>query len=336
MIKRLIQSSCLLLVLFASSMAFSQIPATPQPQTGSISGYVVDTDGAAIPHATVSIQGKTPDDKLTITADDSGLFRVAGLEAGTSYTVTVTAKGFGAATTTTAPLAPGADFTVTGLTLKPAADETVAAASEQEIAMQEVYEEEHQRVLGIIPNFYVVYSRSDEVPLSAGMKYKLALKTIFDVMTLGAAMFAAGLDQAAHTPAYVEGSKGFGQRVGNVYAGAASDIFIGGAVLPAMLHQDPRYYYQGTGTKRSRLLHALASPIICKGDNGHTQFNISSIGGDLASGAISETYTPARDRGAELVFTSALIVTGGREINAMFQEFLFKKLTTHPKPKPQP
>jgi len=334
MTKQLLQLSSLLLAFFVPSTALSQIPVAPQPQAASISGFVVDPDGAAIPHATVSLQGQAPDDKLTITADDAGNFKVAGLKAGVSYTVSVVAKGFGTTTVTTAPLTPGADLAVTGLTLKPAAvDESVSAATVQEVAMQEVYEETHQRVLGIIPNFYVVYDRSDEVPLSTKLKYQLALKTIFDVMTLTGAMFVAGMDQAAKTPAYVEGARGFGQRVGANYAGAASDVFIGGAVLPALLHQDPRYYFQGTGTKKSRLLHALSSPIICMGDNGHKQFNISSIGGDLASGAIAETYTPARDRGAELVFTSALVVTGGREINAMFQEFVYGKLTKRAKPK---
>lgn len=335
MTRRLKQLSSLLLVLFASSMAFSQIPAAPVPQAGSISGSVVDTDGAAIPHASVSFQGKTPDDKLTITADDSGQFRVAGLKAGTSYTVTVTAKGFGAVTVTTDPLTPGADLALAELKLKPAADETVAAASEKEIAMEEVYEETHQRLFGFLPNFYVVYDRSDEIPLSPGMKFKLAFKATFDFATLGGAMFVAGMDQAAHYPAYVEGTKGFGQRVGNNYAGAATDIFFGGALLPVIFKQDPRYYYQGTGTKKSRMLHALSSPILCKGDNGHRQFNISSIGGDLISGAIAQTYTPARDRGATSFISGALIVTGGREINAMLQEFVYKKLTSHGKKKIQ-
>ncbi len=332
--KRFLQLCSLFLALFVTSTVLSQIPAAPQPQAGSVSGYVVDPDSAAIPHATVSLQGATPDDKVTITADDAGAFRVAGLKAGTAYTVTVTAKGFGTTTVTTPPLTPGTDLTVDGLTLKPAADETVAAASVQEVAMQEVYEETHQRLFGIIPNFYVVYDRNDEIPLSPGLKFKLAFKTTFDLATLGGAMFVAGMDQAAHYPAYVEGARGFGQRVGNNYAGAATDIFFGGAVLPVIFRQDPRYYYQGTGTKKSRLLHALSSPILCRGDNGHMQFNISSIGGDLISGAISQTYTPARDRGVTSFINGALIVTGGREINAMFQEFVFAKLTKHAKRKP--
>jgi hypothetical protein len=75
--------------------------------------------------------------------------------------------------------------------------------------------------------------------------------------------------------------------MGAGYADSTTDIFIGGAILPWLLHQDPRYFYQGTGTQKSRALHAVANPFVCRGDNGKRQPNYSSIGGDLASGAIS-------------------------------------------------
>jgi hypothetical protein len=75
---------------------------------------------------------------------------------------------------------------------------------------------------------------------------------------------------------------------------------IGGAILPSLLHQDPRYFYQGTGTKKSRALHALSNSFVCKGDNGRRQPNYSSIGGDLASAAISNAYYPASNRGVGL------------------------------------
>jgi hypothetical protein len=65
-----------------------------------------------------------------------------------------------------------------------------------------------------------------------------------------------------------------------------SDIMIGGAILPSLLHQDPRYFYQGTGTTRSRLLHAMSNPFASKGDNGRLQPNYSTIGGDLAASAL--------------------------------------------------
>ena len=76
------------------------------------------------------------------------------------------------------------------------------------------------------------------------------------------------------------------------------------------------------------MLHALSSPFICKGDNGKWQFNYSSIGGDLASGAISNLYYPESNRGANLVVNTALTAAGGRMLNALAQEFLLKKFTS--------
>jgi hypothetical protein len=102
---------------------------------------------------------------------------------------------------------------------------------------------------------------------------------------------------------------------------------IGGAILPSLLHQDPRYFYQGTGTKKARALHAISSPFIAKGDNGRWEPNYSSIGGDLATGAISNAYYPESNRGPGLVFDNALITTGGRMVNGLIQEFVLRRLT---------
>ncbi len=102
---------------------------------------------------------------------------------------------------------------------------------------------------------------------------------------------------------------------------------IGGAILPSLLHQDPRYYYQGTGTNKSRLLHALSAPLVCKGDNGHFQPNYSSMGGDLGSSAISNLYYPKSNRGVGLVFQNFALSTGERMLSAVVQEFVLRKLT---------
>jgi hypothetical protein len=102
---------------------------------------------------------------------------------------------------------------------------------------------------------------------------------------------------------------------------------IGGAVLPSILHQDPRYFYQGTGTNRSRTWHALRNPFICKGDNGRWQPNYSSLGGYLASGAISETYYPEKDRGPGLVFGTFGIDVAANMANGIIQEFILRRFT---------
>jgi hypothetical protein len=106
---------------------------------------------------------------------------------------------------------------------------------------------------------------------------------------------------------------------------------IGGAILPSLLHQDPRYYYQGTGTTKSRTLHALSSPFVCRGDNGKLQPNYSSLGGDLGSAALSNLYYPASNRGAGLVFSNFFLTTGERMLSSMLQEFVIGRITTRQK-----
>jgi hypothetical protein len=184
-----------------------------------------------------------------------------------------------------------------------------------------------------VPNFYVVYDAKDAVPLSAKLKFKLAMRVAVDPVTIAGVATLAAMQQAGDTPNYVQGAKGYGQRFGAVAAGGVSDILIGGAVLPSLLHQDPRYFYQGTGTTTSRLKHALLSPFVCRGDNGKPQVNLSSLGGDLASSALSNTYYPNSNRGPSLVFGNFAIGTAERMLSGVIQEFVLRRLTPAAKSK---
>jgi hypothetical protein len=187
--------------------------------------------------------------------------------------------------------------------------------------------EEQQRILGIVPTFYAVYDAKDAVPLSTKLKFKLAMRVVVDPVTIAGVTLLAGTQQAGDTPNYVQGAKGYGQRFGADAAGAVSDILIGGAVLPPLLHQDPRYFYQGTGTTVSRLKHAMFSPLVCRGDNGKPYLNFSSLGGDLASSALSNAYYPKSNRGPGLVFGNFAIGTAERMPSGVIQEFVLRKLT---------
>jgi hypothetical protein len=155
-----------------------------------------------------------------------------------------------------------------------------------------------------------------------------------DPVTFLGSAFVAGIDQAADTPNYQQGLKGYGQRFGANYANGLTDIMVGGAILPSLLHQDPRYFYQGTGTNKSRVLHALSSPFICKGDNGRWQPNYSGLGGYLAAGAIANTYYPEPNRGPGLVFSTFGIDVAADMANGVIQEFLLRKLTPSAKNQP--
>lgn len=165
--------------------------------------------------------------------------------------------------------------------------------------------------------------------MTPNLKFRLAVRSATDAVTLASAVFLAGIDQAADTPYFVQGTKGFGQRVGTEYANIATNVMIGGTILPTLFHQAPRYFYQGTGSNRSRLKHALAAPFVARGDNDRWQPNYSSLGGHLASNAIANTYYPPANRGVSLVLGNAAISTAGSMMNAVAQEILLRKLTTH-------
>jgi Carboxypeptidase regulatory-like domain len=306
----------------------AQLFSAPEPQAASITGSVADIDGGLIPGATIVASGPNSAQRPSATSDSFGAFQLHGLRPAVPYRIIVTAKGFAPASSAQVTLTPGQQLEISTFKLVVAAVETsITAESQEEIATEQVHSEEKQRILGIIPNFYVVYD-SQFVPLTPKLKFQLAAHAATDVVTIAGTAFLAGINQAADTPAYQQGWKGYGQRFGNIYAGGVSGILIGGALLPSVLHQDPRYFYQGTGTKKSRFFHAMEAPFIAKGDNGEWQPNYSSLGGDLASGALSVTYLPQSDRNASTVITGITTTTAGRIVNALAQEFLLSRFTS--------
>jgi hypothetical protein len=197
-----------------------------------------------------------------------------------------------------------------------------------DIAEDEIKVEEKQRVLGVVPNFYVSYDHNP-VPLSSKQKFELAWKTMVDPVSFGVTGAIAGIQQAQNDfSGYGQGAQGYAKRFGASYADFVSGTLVGSAILPSLLKQDPRYFYKGTGSKRSRILYALANAVICKGDNGHWQANYSSILGSLAAGGISNLYYPAKNRdGAELTFENALIGIGESAAVNLLQEFVIRRLT---------
>jgi hypothetical protein len=214
------------------------------------------------------------------------------------------------------------------LLLTEATSEVRVTASQEEIAQAQIKEEETQRVLGVIPNFYVSYVPNAS-PLTKRQKLDLAWKTAIDPVSFLAAGAFAGIEQADNTfSGYGQGAQGYAKRFAASYGDGVIGNMIGGAMLPSLLKQDPRYFYKGTGTTQSRVLYAIANAVICKGDNGHWQANYSGILGGLAAGGISNLYYPASNRdGLTLTFENALIGTGEAAAQNLFQEFVVRRLT---------
>jgi len=309
--------------------ALAQNVGTPQAQGGKIVGTVTDVNDNTVPGATVVLQGPNPADRRSVLTNDSGAFEFQDVKPGIPYHVAVSAKGFAEWTSPVVTLTPGEYKILTGskLRIEQARSTINVGYDPVQVATEQVKLQESQRVFGIIPNFYVVYDKN-AVPLTPKLKFRLALRTFIDPVTFAGIAILAAADQAGDKPNYGQGAEGYAKRFGATTLTGFNDIMIGGAILPSVLHQDPRYFYQGTGTAKSRALRALSWPFACKGDNGKRQPNYSSLGGDLASSALANAYYPSQDRGAGLVVRSAAIGISGRMVFGIVQEFVLHKWTT--------
>ena len=312
----------------------------PEPKSlGSISGIVLDATGALVAGASVKLTREDATSILEVASNEDGRFSFANIAPG-RFLLTITLAGF-AAQTFSGVLNAGEVYTVpeTSLTIATAVTEVRVVPNLTAEAQLEIREQEKQRVLGVIPNFYVSYV-PNAAPLTPKQKFELAWKTTVDPVTFGLNGAIAGIQEAQNDfPGYGQGAQGFLKRYGASYADLATETFIGGAILPSLLKQDPRYFYKGSGSKRSRFLYAIANAVICKGDDGRWQANYSGILGSIAAGGISNLYYPAQDRnGAALTFENALIEVGETAAANLLQEFVVRRLTpgasTHPPVEP--
>ena len=324
---RVVTAVAVALTLSLQSQA--QTAQTPEGQLGRVTGTVTDRNGDAVAGATVVLAGADPNDRQTVVTGENGSFEFEDVKPAVPYQIIITAIGFAQWTSPAITLEPGQFKLLGGIPLQLATQKTTVQVTynSEQIATEQFKLEETQRVLGFIPNFYVSYQGDNAVPLTTKMKFKLAFRVSVDPVTIAGVALVSGAKQAANTPKYGQGAEGFAKRFGATAADGFSDIIIGDAILPSLLHQDPRYFYQGTGTTKSRIRHAMLSPFISKGDNGKYQPNYSSLGGDLASAAISNTYFPQSDRGVGLVFSQFAIGTAERVGASLAQEFILNRFT---------
>jgi hypothetical protein len=307
---------------------FSIASADPRP-TGSILGTVLDTEGAQIPGALVTLENRTSKSTRTATTDDAGSFKFEAVESG-DFTLTISSKGFVTWVSTALAMNTGQSYALPPVALDIASANTdvEVIVTRHDLAEDQIHFEEKQRVLGIFPNFYVSYVK-DPPPLSSGQKFYLALRTSVDPVTIAIPVVIAGVEQAQNSfRGYGQGAQGYAKRFGAASADSFVSTMITDAILPSVLHQDPRYFYKGTGSIHSRAFYAIASVFICKGDSGHWQPNYSNVLGNLASAGISNIYYPSTDRdSARLTIDNWLLGTASGAIGALFQEFLVKKIS---------
>ncbi len=159
--------------------------------------------------------------------------------------------------------------------------------------------------------------------MTASQKIGLAFRSAVDPYAFGIAFVVAGFSEAQDEgTGFGWGPEGYFKRSGAAYLDAFDGAMIGNGFLPALLHQDPRYFRLGHGSFHHRLFYAIATSYICKHDNtGKWEPNYSNVGGNIISGAISNLYYPSQTAGLAQTIDNGLIVTTEGTSGGVLQEF---------------
>jgi hypothetical protein len=149
-----------------------------------------------------------------------------------------------------------------------------------------------KRAFGVLPNYRTADSRFPFQRITTKQKFTIATKDSFDWPVLFNTAFFAGLSQVQgdNNEVYGQGVKGFAHRYGISYADQVIGNFFPEAIVPTLLHMDPRYYRKGTGSVKSRLGYAIVHIFISRNDNGHTTFNYPEILGNAMASGVALSY----------------------------------------------
>ncbi len=307
----------------------SSMAPSADVQTASITGTVEDANGDVVQDAHIVLTADNGSKYIQISGDD-GQFSFSALPAG-SYALVVTGKGWGIYTLPKISIAVGESQILSHVVLPASSGVTEVRVDGSPLALsqQQVQIAIQQRVLGVFPNFYSSYDWNAP-PMLPRQKFALAFRSMIDPMTFVGAGMIAGVEQAKDTfPGYGQGSVGYARRYGAAYANSFAGRMLGGAVFPSLFHQDPRYFYKGSGSVFSRAFYAISTALITKADNGNWQPNYSHVLGNFTAGAISNLYYPASSRGLSLTLINGALETAGDAATDFMREFFLHGITSH-------
>jgi hypothetical protein len=299
-------------------------------QATLVSGTVVDPIGSVVTDARVALTTADGTPVQVATTGAKGEFTFPDVAAG-SYVVRVDVIGFTPFSTDAFTVDDGGRLlTLPQIVLAVEGFSTsVVVRTTEAIAEEQIKVQEQQRWLGIVPNFYASYV-PNAAPLTSRQKFTLAAHETFDWTAFVGASVAAAIDQstAAH-PGFGDGPSGYAKRWAATFADNRTGDLLSHYVFASVFRQDPRYFYQGTGTTKSRLIHALGSTFLARSDRGTTMPNYAQMFGNIGAAALSNVYYPHSERGASLMVSNLAVGLASRAARAVTLEFLGKRLTTH-------
>lgn len=333
-----------------ATVATANLPEAPVPNAAQsrqtqaadenavLSGTVLDTNNNVVPGARVVLRSRAGVER-DVESGPNGQFAFPALAAG-SYRITVTGKDMGTYASPWIPLHAGEMRLVSQIVLPVAMATTSVTVNgnhdviNQELADEQVEVAEQQRVWKVFPNFYSSYDWNAP-PMGPKQKFRLAFRSMIDPMAFAGPAGIAGFEQYENIfPTYGGGVAGYVKRYGAAYANAFSARMLSSGLLASLFHEDPRYFYKGTGSVPSRSMYAISCAFVTRGDNGRIRPNYSHVLGVFAAAALSNLYYPKASRGLTLTLVNGAVETMGNSGSNLVREFLLKGITTHADAKP--
>jgi hypothetical protein len=306
-----------------------ELEAVQSPSFASIAGTVRDAHGESVPGAEITVVGQESAYTRALTTDSKGAFAFAELLPG-KYLVRINTDASRERPILVDVLlgaGENRELPIVGTRVVTVSTTVHVVARPGEIAEAQLKRQETQRLLGIVPNFHTSYIWN-AAPMTPKQKFALTLRSNTDPFNLVLVATLAGLEQKHNTfPGYGQGAQGYGKRFGAAFADTMTSKMISRAILPSVLHQDPRYFYRGSGSVRTRVFYALTSAVITRGDNGKRQPNYSQVLGTFAATGISNLYRAPTDRTPGLTLRNGLVITGSTALQNLIREFVSRKLT---------
>ncbi len=181
--------------------------------------------------------------------------------------------------------------------------------------------QEDKRVFGVIPNNRTTEASMPFLPITAHRKITIAFKDSFDwPVYLTSAAFAGLYQLDDQNPSYGQGMTGYAKRLASAYGDQMIGNMMTEGFLPALLHEDPRYFRVGEGSTMSRLRKALVQIIVTRTDSGGRTFNFSEWGGNATAAAIGNAYYPDTRNAADNV-QKLLVSCGTDAFSNVLKEF---------------
>ncbi|MFL6452150.1 MAG: hypothetical protein ACJ746_31465 [Bryobacteraceae bacterium] len=178
-----------------------------------------------------------------------------------------------------------------------------------------------KRLLGVIPNFRADQYHEQYIPLSTAQKFEIARHDSFDwpnyLLLVG---YAAQTQMSSEAGHHKNVGVGFRDSYVRSVADQVAGSYITEAILPSLLHEDPRFFRLGSGTFRHRAFHATSAVMINRRDNGTRGFAYSEMLGNAGSVALSNLYY-SEDRSASNALERYSMTIGNDMISNLLTEF---------------